>query len=150
MVRLTPSRAVRLPKRWLRSETSSAGCASAEGWSEGTAAELMPMSSCGQRSIAHRHAPGQGARRDGLGDLQLRHVDDRDVVGIAVGRVDELLVRAEGELPYPLADKQVVDDLEGLGVDHRDAVRRPEGDEAELAVAGQPHADRLQRLRPDA
>ena len=49
-----------------------------------------------------------------LDDLVLGDVDDRDVVGVAVGRVEALLVRRERELPDALADQQVFLDLEGL------------------------------------
>ena len=62
--------------------------------------------------------------------LSFVDVDHRDVVRDAVGGVEELLVGREGELPDPLADQQIVLDLVGLGVDHRDPVGRPERDES--------------------
>ena len=63
-------------------------------------------------SFDRDHAPGLLADRHRLDDLVGLDVDDRDVVGVAVGGVEELPVRREAELPDPLADQQVVLDLE--------------------------------------
>ena len=56
-------------------------------------------------------------------------VDHRDVVRGAVRREEQFFVRREGELPDALADEKILLDLEGLGIDDGDAVRRPQRDE---------------------
>ena len=56
-------------------------------------------------------APGKGADRNGLQHLEARDVDDRDVIGDAIGGQQIFLVRREGEMPDALADEQIFFDL---------------------------------------
>ena len=68
------------------------------------------LSQCGETVMPHGALPTGNRLHHG----QARHVDHRDVVAVAVGHEQQLLVRREGELPDPLPDQQIFLDLERL------------------------------------
>jgi SAM domain (Sterile alpha motif) len=72
--------------------------------------------------IRDRDAPGQLTNLDGIDGGKPGNIDDRNVVGQAVGRQKILFVGREGHMPYALADQKIFYDLVGLGVDHGDVV----------------------------
>ncbi len=96
------------------------------------------------------NAPRIAARADRLDHFLLIHVDDRDVVGGAVGCKQELVVRREGKLPDALPHEQVLLDFQSLGIDDGDAVGWPERHEGRLIILGDAYADWLDRLSGDA
>ena len=73
-------------------------------------------------SFSRRRRPRARRRRHRLHHGQARHVDDRDVVAVAVGHEQQLFVGREGKLPDPLPHQQILLDFQLLGVDDRDVV----------------------------
>src|SRR5258705_5064112 len=95
-----------------------------------------------------RDAPGQFADLDGLDDLEVGDVDDRNVVRYAVGGQEILLVGRERHVPDALSDQKVFSNVVGYGVDHRDAIGWTERHEGGLAVTGNADPDRLDGFLP--
>src|SRR6266851_8097552 len=58
--------------------------------------------------VGDGNAPRKLADLDRLDDLERGHVDDRDVVGEAVGGEKILLIRRERHVPNPLADQEIL------------------------------------------
>src|ERR1043166_4855408 len=90
-------------------------------------------------------APGQFTDLDGLDHPKRSDVDDGYIIRYAVRAQQVLLVRRERHVPDALTDKQIFRDLMRDAIDHRDAVCRPQRDEAGLAVFRQIDTDRLDR-----
>src|SRR5579864_4774174 len=136
-------------KRWPRSivsDTSHSTSRPAKAWLTPVTASggAVPCAATGvvsmaplRRSWPHHHAPRLVADRYRFEHLESRHVDHRDVVADAVGRVEPALVAVEGKVPHALADLQVFLHFVGLRVDHSDLIGRAERDEGELAILGQ-------------
>ena len=66
-----------------------------------------------------RDPPGQLPDLDSLDHFLRSDIDDRNVVGKAVGRQEVFLVRRERHVPDPLADEQVSCRLVSGGIDDR-------------------------------
>src|SRR5690606_9682125 len=92
------------------------------------------------------YAPGVLADTNGLYDLALRHIDDGDVMGRAIGREQQALVRGKIQLPDPLSDEQIVEHLLGLAIYNRDPVRWPQSNESQAAIFHDLYAHRLYRF----
>src|SRR3954451_15965259 len=86
--------------------------------------------------LSKRNSPGQLADLDGLDYLLRRHVDDRDVVGYAVGHQQIFFVRGERHVPDPLADQKILCHFMRGGIDNRNSIGRAERNEAGLSVLG--------------
>src|SRR5690242_3971632 len=71
-----------------------------------------------------------------LGDLEICHVDDGDVVRYAVGRQKIFFVRGKCHVPDALPDKKIFLNFMGRGIDHSNAIGRTECHESRLAVLG--------------
>ena len=101
--------------------------------------ELLPLGSDHQ-------TPGRSADAEALDDLALIEVDHRNVARIAVGRVEALSVRREGQMPDPRPDQIGPQHLEGFGVDLGNPVRRAERDISARSVGGELDPDSLDQL----
>src|SRR5262249_3434731 len=92
--------------------------------------------------------PRKLADLDRLDDLEICHVDDRDIVRHAVGRQKIFFVRGKRHVPDALAHEKIFLNLMRRGVDDGDAIGRAKCDESRLAVAGDADSDRLDGLLP--
>ena len=71
------------------------------------------------------HAPRQLSDLDRLEDLERCDIDQGDIVRHPISADQQLFIRRERQLPNALTDQEIVFDLEGLAVDHRNAVAGP-------------------------
>src|SRR5487761_289471 len=94
-------------------------------------------------------APRQTADRNRLQCSQRRRVDDGHVVREAVCNVELAAVGTERELPWPLADQNVLLDFVSPGVDRGDSIGTSQGHERSAAVGRELHADRPDVLLVD-
>src|SRR5262249_778044 len=92
--------------------------------------------------------PRKLADLDRLGDLEICHIDDGDVVRHAVGRQEIFFVRGKRHVPDALADEKIFLNLMRRGVDHGDAIGGTERHESCLAVFGDADSHRLDSLLP--
>src|SRR5215813_11192171 len=92
--------------------------------------------------------PRKLADLDRLGDLEICHVDDGDVVRHTVGRQKIFFVRGKRHVPHALADEKIFLNLMCCTVDHGDAIGRTECHESCLAVSGEADSDRLDGFFP--
>src|SRR6516225_3630800 len=91
---------------------------------------------------------GSSPDRDRLGDLEICHVDDGDVVRHAVCRQKIFFVRGKRHVPDALAHEKIFLNLMCCTVDHGNAVGRTECHESCLAVSGDADSDGLDGLLP--
>src|SRR6185312_2083282 len=98
----------------------------------------------------HGDAPRQAADRNRFQRLERHRIDDRHVIREAVCNVELAAVRAERELPRPLAHQDVLLDLVGFGVDDGDPIGTSEGHESGAAVGRELQPDRADVLLVDA
>src|SRR6516225_4695877 len=92
--------------------------------------------------------PRKLADLDRLGDLEICHVDDGDVVRHAVGRQKIFFVWGKRHVPDALAHEKKFLNLMCCTVDHGNAVGRTECHESCLAVSGDADSDGLDGLLP--
>src|SRR5688572_31637081 len=85
---VAPSSALVRPKAWLRPDTSSAGTFVFAAAPAAEVAVSFIAERTSVRSWRHDHAPRGLADGHGLDHLQYRHVDHRDIVADAIGRVE--------------------------------------------------------------
>ena len=90
--------------------------------------------------------PRKLADLDRLGDLEICHVDDGDVVRYAVGREKIFLVRGKRHVPDALAHEKIFLHLVRRSIDYGNAIGRTERYESCLAVPGDADPDRLNGL----
>src|SRR6267154_1021051 len=92
----------------------------------------------------------QLADLDRLDHLLRNDIDDRNVVGYAVGHQQIFFIRGKRHVPDPLSDQKVFGDLMAGAIDDRDPVGGTKRDESGLAIFGHADADRLDCLAPHA
>src|SRR5947207_13736531 len=96
--------------------------------------------------LGYCDTPRKLADLDRLGDLEICHIDDGDVVRYAVGREKIFFVRGKRHVPDALAHEKIFLDLVRRSIDHGNAIGRTERYESCLAVPRDADPDRLNGL----
>src|SRR5262245_9591072 len=95
-----------------------------------------------QPLIIDDYAPGNAADRYRHGCLAAAHVDDGDIVAVAIGDIERALIARQRYAPRALADQDVAGDPARRHVDHRDMGGVAERNERGLAILGHHETNR--------